>query len=723
MPQPPVALQRNHSITTHGHVLNDPYHWMRAENWDAVLADSAALDASIRLHIDAENTYSRAMLEDTEVLQQDLIEEMRSRMQEEEAELPEKDGLYAYYWRYRSGEEYPLFARVPADDEAEARQALLAFEVPPTEQILLDVQHESTQHQFFDTGDLEVSPNHRWLAWSADCTGSEQCTMFIRDLSTGEDLGYSIDRVASLSWLDDELLVYVELDEFHRANRVWRHRLVADHAVDSSENVLLYEEADPAFDVCVGRMRSGEYLEIVSARDTEDETRLLNTARPLDPPLLVQERRPNLEYSVDHLSKAASPDGRDRLIIMTNEGSATDFKLMQTLLESPSVEHWTDLLPHVRGRLLLSFDVFQQWLVWTVRVDGLTRLCWCRHGLPMSDHVQEYAPDEHAYELSVEPSPEYTSNLIRYSIESPTRPAGTYDLSLQHRQKQLLQQQTIPCGHDPDQYHCWRLKVCSHDGVDIPLTCVANVDTVLDGTAPAVMEVYGSYGSSLTADFCSDRLSLLDRGYVYVLAHVRGGQECGRWWYDSARVEQKTNTFHDVLACADHLVRTGVVSDRAFSLVGRSAGGLAVGAVVNMAPQRFSAVVADVPFVDVLSTMLDATLPLTPGEWSEWGNPTVSPDDYETIAAYSPVDNVVMRTYPSMLVTAALSDPRVGYWEPMKWVARIRKFNSGSNPVLLHVHTGAGHFGSVGRFAALADLAREYAFILKTDCCPPNWPD
>lgn len=699
----------------HGQVLSDPFHWMRAENWDAVLADGTALADDITAYINAENSYTQSMLQDTEALQQQLVAEMRSRMPDVYSELPEIDGPYAYYWRYRSGEDHPVFARVPVADESSARRALLALEVPSSEQVLLDVQWEAAQHEFFDTGDLEVSPDHQWLAWTADCVGSEQCTLFIRDLETGTDLDYSIERVASVSWLDGELLVYVEQDDFHRANQVWRHKVVKEPTVPRETDVLLYKESDPAFDVCVGRLRSGEYLEISSACDTEDEIRLLNTSRPLDPPLLVQARTPGLEYSIDHLTATASADGQDRLVILTNADGATDFKLMQTTLETPSVEYWTDYLPHSSGHLLLSLDVFQRWIVWSVRVEGLTRVCWtdARSLLPVD--VYRFAPEVNAYDLSIDPSPDYTCDMLRYSVDSPTTPAAIYDLPLKHAQPQLLLQHKLPNGHNPDLYRTWRVKATSHDGVEVPLTCVARADTELDGTAPLVLEVYGSYGSSLTADFCSDRLSLLDRGYVYALAHVRGGQECGRHWYDSARGAQKTNTFKDVVACADHLVNTNVATAQALSLVGRSAGGLAVGAVLNQAPSRFTAAIADMPFVDVLSTMLDATLPLTPGEWSEWGNPIKSLEDYQTIAAYSPVDNVTTQTYPALMVSAALADPRVGYWEPMKWVARLRAANTGSNPLLLHVNTQAGHFGAVGRFAALAELAREFAFILKVD--------
>ena len=703
MPRAPRAERRNYRHTQHCIDRVDPYHWLRACNWQDVLGDTSCLADHIGSYLKQENHHTDRFFEQLPLQQNALVEELRSRLPAFDPDLPERDGPYAYYWRYAPGAEHAIFARVPAAQEYVATISLQDETIPLEEQLLLDCDKEASGHGYFELGECEVSPDHTLLAWTADFDGSERPELFVRNLVSGEDTVLGIDSVASLTWADSETLFYVRLDQSLRATQVFRQRL-------GEPAVAVYHEADPAFDVAVGRMRSGEYVDIVSCSETEDEVRLVRCDDPEQSPLLVQARSDGLEYSVEQHGSS--------LIILTNEGGATDFKLMLTALATPGREHWRDLLPHSPGQLLLSVDAFSDWLVWSRRCDGNVQIEWIatRHlsvnTLIDAAYVSVLRFDDIAYELELEPSPEYHSQTFRVRFDTPTKPATLSDVMFADGAVRHRWTETVPGGYSEQDYRVQRIHAKSHDCVNVPITVVCHRDTVLEGSAPALLEVYGSYGSSLSCSFDAHRLSLLQRGWVYVLVHARGGQECGRQWYEQGRGSQKANTFHDIEAAAQALVANRICSAQKLALVGRSAGGLAVGAVVNRHPSLFKAVIADVPFVDVLNTMLDETLPLTPGEWAEWGNPIASLDDYRLIASYCPYQNVQQQAYPAMYVSTALADPRVGYWEPVKWVASIRQHNTGDEPLVLRVHSDAGHGGVAGRYASLGALAEEFRFLL-----------
>jgi len=679
----PVARKVPAVSKWHGHELTDDYNWLRAENWQEAMREPEKLPDDIKAYLNAENEYYERSMADTAELQKKLVSEMRGRIKETDVSPPVPDGKFAYSWKYVEGGEHPIHIRTPREGGAE--------------EILLDANKEAQDKSYFVLGTASMSPDHNILAWSCDTSGSEYYRLVFRKAGASTDTGEGIADVGSMAWLDNRTILYTRIDENHRPSKVYRHMLGTDPDTD----VLVYAEKDPRFFCGVGRSRSGDYAFIQAGMNDQSEYQYIPTDDVEAAPVLIEKRTEGLEYSVDHQG--------ERFLILTNADGAEDFKIVETPVDKPSRENWRDVIPHQAGRMVLSVDAYQDWLIWMERENALPRICFRgKDGI-----TQNIAFSEEAYSLGVSPSPEFETNVFRFNYSSPTTPTQTYDYDLVTGSRSLLKEQEVPSGHDPQDYVTRRITAVSADGAEVPVTLLYHSKTKLDGTAPCLLYGYGSYGMAMPANFSTNRLSLVDRGFVYAIAHVRGGEEKGRAWYEAAKFGGKVNTFKDFIAAGEKLAADKFTARGKIVIQGGSAGGLLVGACANMAPDLFGGVIGDVPFVDVLNTILDDSLPLTPGEWSQWGNPIESESAFDDIRAYSPYDNVAAKDYPPMLVTAGVSDPRVTYWEPAKWVAKLREFKTDDNILMLRTNMTSGHFGKSGRFAALEDAARSQAFALK----------
>ena len=699
-PAAPEAAKEPVTASFHGIEITDPFSWLRDQNWQAVMRDPEKLTPRIRSYLEAENAYTKVALANTEDLQKRLFEEMKGRIKQDDSTVPAPHGPWAYFARYVTGGQYAQLCRQPRD----------GGEVS----VLLDGNKEAEGNAYWSLGGSGHSPDHRLLAYGVDDKGSEYYTVRIRDLTTGKELPDSIPNTsADTAWgSDSKTLFYVRLDDNHRPRQVFQHTL----GTATQEDVLVYEEPDPAFYVGLGQTQSERFIMIVAHDHETSEVYLIDAGEPDGAPQLIAPRKTGHEYSVDHHD--------DKLIILTNSGDAEDFRITEAPIAAPQQENWREVVAHKPGRLILDMVAYSNHLVRLERENGLPRLV-IRRFEDAAEH--QVAFDEDAYSLGLSHGYEFDTRTIRFTYSSMTTPAAVYDYDVEERARTLRKQQEVPSGHDPDNYITRRLYAPAHDGESVPVSLLYRKDTPLDGTAPLLLYGYGSYGISMPASFATARLSLVDRGFIYAIAHVRGGKEKGYRWYKNGKREAKTNTFNDFIAAGEHLVSTGLTQRGRIVAQGGSAGGMLVGAVANMAPDLFSGIVANVPFVDVLNTMLDADLPLTPPEWTEWGNPIESAADFETIRSYSPYDNVSGQDYPHILAVAGLTDPRVTYWEPAKWIARLRQFNTSDNLVLLRTNMEAGHGGASGRFESLKETALEYAFALlisgKLDAVPTNGAD
>ncbi|AZO78663.1 MULTISPECIES: S9 family peptidase [unclassified Bosea (in: a-proteobacteria)] len=686
----PVPAIRPQSSTVHGVVLTDDYAWLRAENWRDVLRDPDALPAEIRAHIEAENAWCDNLMAPTRTLQRELIKEMRGRIKEDDSEPPQPDGPFLYYSRYRRGGEHPLICRKSRSDKGGK---------PGREQVMLDTDALSEGKEFFDLGDAEHSPDHRLLAWSADEAGSELYLIRIRDLSTGKDLPDAIANTSGeMIWAaDSSTFAYVALDDDHRPTRVLRHRL----GTPQSEDELLYEETDPGLFADIDQTQSRRFLLISSSDHETSEVRLVDLADEAGKPKLIAARQPRRQYSVEHHG--------DELLILTNADGAEDFKIVRAPLADPSPSNWVDLVPHKRGRLVLSHLCLADRLIRLEREEGLPRIVIrdLKSGAESS-----IAFDEEAYGLGIDAGYEFDTDRLRFIYASMARPAETFDYDLATGERTFVKRQEVPSGHDPDAYVVRRIFATAKDGAKVPVSLLHRRDLVLDGSAPCLLYGYGSYGAAMSASFRTRPLSLVDRGFVYAIAHIRGGTDKGWGWYLDGKRQNKPNSFTDFIAAGEMLAAEGFTSRGRIVAEGGSAGGMLMGAVANLAPELFAGIIAEVPFVDVLNTILDESLPLTPMEWPEWGDPIRDEAAFRTILGYSPYDNVKAQAYPPILATGGLADPRVTYWEPAKWVARLRATMTGGGPVMLHTNMDAGHAGAAGRFDSLKETALAYAFAI-----------
>ncbi|MEP1442972.1 MAG: S9 family peptidase [Hyphomicrobiales bacterium] len=687
MPTPPKADKRPVTLSNHGIERIDNYAWLRDDNWQEVMRDPSVLDADIRAYLEAENDYTDAYFVDTATLQETLFEEMKARIKEDDSSVPAKDGDYAYSMRYVTGGQQPHFLRTALDGS--------------NEQVLLDGDALAEGKAYFRLGGLGHSDDHKLGIWSFDDKGSEYFTLRVRDLATGEDLADEITETTGGGVWDNAStsFFYVKQDENHRPSKVFRH--VIGDAPQNDQ--LIYEEKDPGFFVGVGKTSANRFITIDCHDHQTAEVYLIDANNPESAPRLVAEREVEIEYSVDDLDDT-------RLIISTNADDAADMKLVTAPVSDPSRSNWEDYVAYQPGRLIKSMGTYKNHLVWLEVRNALPRIVIQR----LSDGEEHSISfDEEAYSLGLSGGYEYDTTSIRVSYSSMTTPGQTFDYDMETRERVLRKEQEIPSGHDAGDYVTRRLQAKSHDGVDVPISILHRKDTPLDGSAPLLLYGYGSYGMSMPASFSTTRLSLVDRGFVYAIAHIRGGMEKGDAWYKAGKREHKENTFKDFISAGHHLAKEGYTSKGKIISHGGSAGGMLMGAIVNMEPSLFGGCIAAVPFVDVLTTMLDDTLPLTPPEWPEWGNPIASAEDYKTIAAYSPVDNVSTQEYPPIFALAGLTDPRVTYWEPAKWVAKLREHKSDDNILMLKTNMDSGHSGASGRFDSLKETAQEYAFALK----------
>lgn len=683
----PIAARRPVRSTHHGVDLVDDYGWLRAANWQEVMRTPSLLDPEIRTHLEAENAYLRAQLAHTSVLQETLFKEMKARLKEDDRQVPTPDGPWEYFPRFVKGGQYAQLCRIPRCGDAEAAN------------IILDGNKEAAGKTYWDLGGASHAPNHALLAYASDDKGSELYTIRIRDLATGENLPDEIpDTRGSLVWAQDSrTLYYVRVDANHRPLYVYRHIV----GTPASEDVLIYEEKDIGFYVGVSATQSQRYITIDIHDHETSEIHILDATDLKSLPRLIAPRSKGHQYSLEH--------NGDRLIITTNSQGAEDFRIVETPIETPGMDNWREIVPHRAGRLIIDVNVYARHMTRLEREDGLPRIVITR-----LEDGQEHsiAFDEEAYALGMAAGYEYATTSLRFTYSSMTTPAETYDYDMETRARTLRKRQEVPSGHNPQNYVTRRLFATAQDGESVPITLLYKKDTPLDGSAPVLLYGYGAYGISMPASFSTGRLSLVDRGFIYAIAHIRGGKDKGYRWYTAGKMKNKVNTFTDFIAAGEHLVAQGLTRRGRIVAQGGSAGGMLMGAIANMAPDLFLGIIAEVPFVDVLNTMLDKDLPLTPPEWPEWGNPILSAEEFAAIRAYSPYDNVARKAYPHILAVAGLTDPRVTYWEPAKWIAKLRASASGTNMILLKTNMGAGHGGASGRFEALKDTALTYAFAL-----------
>jgi oligopeptidase B len=670
---PPVAPRRPHVDTLHGDVRADDWFWLRTKS-----------DPAVAAYLEAESAYARGVLAPTAALQERLYQEMLGRIKQTDLSVPVRDHGWWYYSRTEEGKQYPVYARKRGSLDA-------------PEEVTLDVNRLAEGQAYMGVGAYRVSDDGTLLAFSTDSTGFRQYTLQVKDLRTGRLLPDRMEKVVSVTWAaDGRTLFYTVEDHAKRSHRVLRHVLGTDPARDS----VVYEERDERFGVYVGRTRSRAFLVMSSGSHTTSELRVLEASQPAGEWRVVLPRTQDVEYDLDHHG--------DRFYLRIND-TGRNFRLVSmptARTASPPV--LTEVLPHRADVMLESADFFRDHWIASERVNGLPRL---RVTALRTGQAHDVAFPEPVYTASLASNPEFDARTVRYAYQSLVTPQSVFEYDLDGRRATLLKRTEVLGGYDPAAYASERVHATASDGTRIPISLVYRKGLRRDGSAPALLYAYGSYGSSTDPTFNSNRLSLLDRGFVYAIAHIRGGGDLGKPWHDAGRMANKMNSFTDFVAAAEHLVAERFTSPERLAIQGGSAGGLLMGAVTNLRPELFKAVVAQVPFVDVINTMLDESLPLTVGEFLEWGNPKV-PEQYRWMRAYSPYDNLTRRAYPAMLVETSFNDSQVLYHEPAKYVARLRTLKTDANPLLLVTNMGAGHGGASGRYDRLREIARGYAFMI-----------
>jgi oligopeptidase B len=681
----PSAPRRPHSFTTHGITVVDDYAWLKDANWQEVLRDPSILDDDIRKYLEAENAYTESLLGHTAGLQKTLVKEMRGRIKEDDSSVPAPDGPYAYLRKFRDGGEHEMYGRCPRD----------GGEI----EILLDGDKLAADHEYFKFGGSRHSPDHKLEAWSADIKGSEYFSIRVRDWANGTDHDDIVEETdGAVVWnAASTAFYYVKLDDNHRPMQVWRHRL----GTRQSDDVLIYVEQDFGWFTHIHESATGRFCVIAGGDHETSEQRLIDLVDERAKPRLVAAREEGVQYSL--------ADRGDELFILTNADGAIDFKIVTAPLAAPERANWRDLISHREGVYILDIELYAHHLVRLERANALPSIV-IRDLSNGDEHAIAF--DETAYSLDTMGGYEFDTTNVRFSYSSMTTPSEVYDYDMASRSRTLRKRQEIPSGHNPADYVTTRIMAKSHDGAEVPVSILHHKNLVRDGRAPLLLYGYGSYGMAMPASFSANRLSLVDRGFVYAIAHIRGGADKGWGWYLDGKRAKKTNSFDDFATSARALIDAKYTSIKRIVGHGGSAGGMLMGAVANRAGELFAGIVAEVPFVDVLNTMLDDTLPLTPPEWPEWGNPIESETDFKTILSYSPYDNIAAKDYPAILAMGGLTDPRVTYWEPAKWIARLRATMTGGGPVLLRTNMGAGHGGASGRFHRLDEVAIAYAFAL-----------
>ncbi|NQY96623.1 MAG: S9 family peptidase [Henriciella sp.] len=685
----PVAKRELKTIEQVGRTRVDPYNWMKDENWQDVMQDPTVLRADIREYLEAENAYTKTKLEEPlEGLKEELFTEMRGRIKEDDSSLPSVDGPYAYLTRFRTGGEYPIIARKAAAD---------IYNKEAEDEILLDGDAMGEGQAYFAFNDVEHSPNHKLIAYAADTQGSEFYDIKFKNLETGEYLPDVIENTyGSFVWgANSDRVYWIERNDEGRPAAVHMYTLGGEGSTE------IYREQDPGFFLSVSESQSGEYIFIGAGSHTTSEVHYFEAGADTPELKTISSRETDVEYSVEHWG--------DQFVISTNADGAVDFKIVTAPTDAPGRDNWTDLVPHEAGTLILGMDVLKDHFIRLERHQGLPRIVVRDR---TSGEEETIAFDEEAYALGTSVGYEYDTTQIRINYSSPSTPAQVFDYDLASKERVLRKEQEVPSGHNADDYKVKRVMAPARDGETVPVTILYHKDTPIDGSAPMLLYGYGSYGITISARFRTTPLALADRGMVYAIVHPRGSMAKGYQWYLDGKLEKKVNTFNDYVDAGNFLISEGYSSRGNVVGMGGSAGGLLMGAVANQDPEMFAGIIAAVPFVDVINTMSDDSLPLTPPEWPEWGNPITSAEDYDTIMAYSPYDQVTDKPYPAMLITGGLSDPRVTYWEPSKWAAKLRHEAPGAGPYYLRINMEAGHGGASGRFEGLKETALEYAFAL-----------
>jgi oligopeptidase B len=670
---PPTAEKQPYVHDLHGDQRHDDYFWMRDRQ------DPKVID-----YLEAENAYTQSVMQHTEELQTTLYQEMLARIQETDLSVPYRKGDFYYYSRTEEGKAYSIYCRKRGSLDA-------------PEEVLLDQNQLAAEHEFFQLGLLQVSPDHQLLAYSVDTSGSERYTLFFLDLETRQLSSESIAETSpSFAWANDSKTVfYTQVDATNRPFKLFRHEVGNDTAEDS----LIYHETDDSYFLGVGKTRSEAYILLHLESKITSEVHYLEAANPTDEFRVIHPRSPGMEYGVEHHN--------DHFYIVTND-NAINFKLMKAPVDAPAKENWQTVIPHREDVMISGVSAFADHLVIYEQAAGLPTIR-VRQLSTGDEHNIEFP--EPTYDVSPGGNPEFNTTILRFSYTSLVTPNSVYDYNMETRERELKKETPVLGGYDKTQYVSERINATAADGTQVPISIVCKKGIEKNGANPFLLTGYGSYGFSYPVSFSSNRLSLLDRGVVMAIAHIRGGAEMGRKWYEDGKFLKKKNTFTDFIACAEHVIAEGWTSSDRLAISGGSAGGLLMGAVINARPELFNIVVAHVPFVDVVTTILDTSLPLSALEWEEWGNPN-DKIYYDYMKSYSPYDNVEAKDYPHLLITAGLNDSRVQYWEPAKWTAKLRSLKTDKNILLLKTNMGAGHGGASGRYERLKEIAFEYAFLL-----------
>jgi len=671
---PPVARIEPHVTVIHGDTLTDNYYWLRNREDQAVIQ-----------YLKDENAYTEAVMQPTKKMQKRLYREMLKRIKETDLSVPVKVDDYYYYSRTEEGQQYPIFCRKHGNLEA-------------PEEILLDQNKLAAGRQYCSLGAYSISPDHKILAYSVDFSGSEEHTLFFKNLVANTLLADTIAKTSyGVEWSNDNQTVfYTTLDSIKRPDKLWRHCL----GTPVAEDKMVFHEPDERYYLNLEKTRSRRYLLLTLGSQITSEVHFLDADNPTGQFSLIQPRQIGVEYYADHHGK--------QFFIYTNE-NARNFKLMTTSVETPAKKYWQEKLAHRPEVMIDGIDLFNRHLVVYERARGLRQI---RVENLETGAVHQVEFPEPVYTCSPTGNEEYVTTTLRFNYTSLVTPRSVYDYDMESRQRELKKQDEVLGGYQPENYVSERVYARASDGQEIPISLVFRKGLIRDGSHPLYLYGYGAYGSSSEPRFSSNRLSLLDRGFVYAIAHVRGGGELGRQWYEDGKLLKKRNTFTDFIACAEHLIANQYTTAEKLVINGGSAGGLLVGAAVTMRPELFRVVIAEVPFVDVLNTMLDPTIPLTVIEYDEWGNPEQK-NYYDYLKSYAPYENVRAVAYPHLLITAGLNDPRVAYWEPAKWAAKLRALKTDQNTLLLKTDMGKGHFAATGRYDYLKETAFEYAFVFK----------
>lgn len=672
---PPKAPKHKKVLTKHGDERIDNYYWLNERDSPEVLA-----------YLEAENSYYDQMTAHLKPFEEKLFQEMKSRIKEDDTSVPYKENGYWYGTRYEQGKEYPIYFR--------KKETLSA-----NEEILFNVNEMAQGHSFYNLTGIEVSPDNQWATFCVDTQGRNIFHLYIKNLATGEVIETGIKNVTTLCWANDNKTIFYGLknEKTLRSEKIMRH----ERGTNPKQDVLIFHEKDELFSTYVGRSKSNKYI-IISSESTEtSEYHTLLADDPKGKFKVFQPRQKGLEYSISHYG--------DSFYILNNGNGATNFKLDKTPEAKTSLNNWTSVLPYRKDVLLEDIEIFKDYLVVSERSQGLNKIRIIR----WDNTKDEYLPfDNETYTAWVSTNPDFDTEILRYSYTSLTTPRSVIDYNMRTGEKEIKKEQEVLGGSfNKDNYASERIWATADDGTKIPISIVYKKGMKRDGSQPFLLYGYGSYGVTIDPSFSSVRLSLLDRGFIYGIAHIRGGEDLGREWYESGKYLQKKNTFTDFIACGKHLVKEKYTSEKHLYAMGGSAGGLLMGAVANMSSDLFNGIISQVPFVDVVTTMLDDSLPLTTGEYEEWGDPNQK-EYYEYMKSYSPYDNVSAKNYPNMLVTTGYHDSQVQYWEPAKWVALLREKKTDNNLLLFHTNMDAGHSGASGRFESIKEVAREYAFLL-----------